>query len=70
MAVCDALDAMTSARAYRPAHSWEHAIGEIREKSGSWYDPDMVAAMAACLDDLRSIGERPSVEASEAPANP
>jgi len=48
VAVCDALDAMTSDRAHRPALGWNDAIAEISDNSGSWYDPDVVTALHVC----------------------
>ena len=55
VAVCDALDAMTSDRPHRPASGWDAAVAEIGDMSGSRYDPDVIAAMLACVDDLHSI---------------
>ncbi len=42
IAVCDSFDAMTSERSYRKPLSLETAIQEIREGSGSQFDPDVV----------------------------
>ena len=55
VAVCDALDAMTSDRAHRPASGWGEAVAEIRDLSGSRYDPDVITAVLACVDDLHAI---------------
>ena len=55
VAVCDALDAMTSDRAHRPALGWNDAIAEISDNSGSWYDPDVVTALHVCEEDLHAI---------------
>ena len=46
---------MTSDRAHRPARVWDAAVAEIGDMSGSRYDPDVIAAMLACVDDLHSI---------------
>jgi hypothetical protein len=51
IAVADAFDAMTSTRAYRRALSQEVAFEELREKSGSQFDP-------ACVETLISVLER------------
>ncbi len=43
----DSLDAMTSARPYRPALSLEEAAAELRHKAGSHFQPDVAAIFAA-----------------------
>jgi ribonuclease P protein subunit RPR2 len=45
-AVADALDAMTSARPYRQALSWDDAVDEISRNSGTQFDPRVVGAFA------------------------
>jgi HD-GYP domain-containing protein (c-di-GMP phosphodiesterase class II) len=45
--VCDAYDAMTSDRPYRKALSHEDAIAEIRAKTGTQFDPTIVAVFLA-----------------------
>jgi diguanylate cyclase (GGDEF)-like protein len=44
VAVCDAFEAMTSDRAYRPARSLEAACRELRAMAGTQFDPDVVEA--------------------------
>jgi HD-GYP domain-containing protein (c-di-GMP phosphodiesterase class II) len=44
MAVADAVDAMTSDRAYRPARTFEYAKTEILKGSGTHFDPEVVTA--------------------------
>jgi diguanylate cyclase (GGDEF)-like protein len=44
VAVCDAYEAMTSDRAYRPAVSHEAACRELRAMSGTQFDPEVVDA--------------------------
>ncbi len=41
LAVADAFDAMSSARAYRGALDKEHALGEVRDNAGSQFDPEL-----------------------------
>ena len=45
VAVADALDAMTSVRAYRPAIGLEQAFEELEAQSGAQFDPLIVAAV-------------------------
>jgi HAMP domain-containing protein len=46
-AVVDALDAMTHARPYRPAHPLTEALEAIRQAAGAQYDPRVVEAALA-----------------------
>lgn len=46
---CDALNAMTSDRPYRPAMTFEHAQQELRDCAGTQFDPDVVQALLAEL---------------------
>lgn len=41
LAVCDAFDAMTATRCYRPACSCEDAIAEIQRYAGTQFDPEI-----------------------------
>lgn len=45
--VADAFDAMTTARAYRPAQTPSHAIGELWRYAGSQFDTEVVEAFVA-----------------------
>ena len=47
--VADTFDAMTSARAYRPARAASVAIAELRRFSGTQFDPASVDALCALL---------------------
>jgi diguanylate cyclase (GGDEF)-like protein len=47
IAVCDALDAMRSARAYRRARTMPEAARELRLGAGTQFDPDVVDAVLA-----------------------
>jgi len=47
MAVCDAYGAMIERRPYRPPRSAEDALAELREKSGTQFDPAAVDALEA-----------------------
>jgi HD-GYP domain-containing protein (c-di-GMP phosphodiesterase class II) len=50
VAVADAFDAMTSTRSYRRALSQEVAFTELRDKSGSQFNPECVQALIAAID--------------------
>jgi two-component system, cell cycle response regulator len=50
IAVCDAYDAMTHERPYRPARPPAAALEELRRGAGVRYDPRLVAAFVAALD--------------------
>lgn len=55
IAVADALDAITSARPYKTAMSWERAISEMRRCSGSQFDPKIVAALVDIVDTIKPV---------------
>ena len=48
---CDALHAMTSDRPYRAALSLEDAVGELRRNAGTQFDPRVIDALLASLDE-------------------
>ena len=50
MAVADAFDAMLSERPYRKAYSKKRAIGELRENSGTQFDPKIVETFLEVLN--------------------
>ncbi|MCC6728218.1 MAG: response regulator [Chthonomonadales bacterium] len=47
LSVCDAYDAMTSARAYHPAVPLDEALERLRAGAGSQWDPEVVEAFCA-----------------------
>jgi len=53
--VADAFDAMTNARAYRPALSHHEAIDELRRHRGTDFDGDVVDAFLRCCPDIGSL---------------
>ena len=66
IAVADAYDAMTSKRSYRDMLSREKVIEEIRNGSGTQFDPRFAEAMLQIIDEdkdfqLRENGERTDV---------
>jgi ribonuclease P protein subunit RPR2 len=54
-AVADTLDAMTSARPYRPTATWRDAVNEIERQSGTQFDPVVVDAFSTCEPALSEI---------------
>ena len=51
VAAVDAYSAITDDRVYGHGRSREDAIEEMRRCAGSHFDPDVVQALVACLDD-------------------
>jgi diguanylate cyclase (GGDEF)-like protein len=60
---CDAYNAMITTRSYREAMSPEDAVAELRDKSGTQFDPQVVAAL---LKRLRVPALSPSSSAASA----
>lgn len=58
VAIADVYDALCSRRSYKAAWDEVHALEEIRSLSGRHFDPEVVEAFFACLDDLKSITKR------------
>jgi putative nucleotidyltransferase with HDIG domain len=57
--VADAFDAMTTARAYRPAQSANHAITELWRYAGSQFDAEVVEAFVAAWSSVPVTEPRP-----------
>ena len=55
---CDAFNAMTTDRPYRPARSESEAVAELRACSGTQFDPAVVDAVVAVVERRRA--ERPA----------
>ncbi len=58
MALADVFDAIIFQRAYKPPLPFEQALAFIKEKRGSHFDPDVVDAFLACLDEFQSIAKQ------------
>lgn len=63
MAVADVYDALTSSRSYRSAWTHERAIATIHRDSGSHFDPAVVEAFDAIIEnvirEMAEVGEGP-----------
>jgi len=53
--VVDALDAMTSTRAYRKALPWDSAVDQIRDLAGAQFDPGLAATLDQVLPTLKQL---------------
>ncbi len=58
MALADVFDALISVRVYKAAMSFEQAHGIIVEGRGRHFDPDVVDAYLAIVDEFTAIAER------------
>ncbi|GMR11924.1 MAG: hypothetical protein BMS9Abin29_0110 [Gemmatimonadota bacterium] len=56
VAVADALEALTSKRAFREAWDWPAAVEEILNGMGSRFDPDILQAFEEVVPSLKTIG--------------
>ena len=64
--VCDAFDAMLSARPYSPPLPLEHALGELRRNAGTQFDPLVVGAFSLVVDERRAGPLLSGLQASSA----
>jgi putative two-component system response regulator len=55
VAIADALDAMSSPRAYRPGLEWDDAVRQIRERFQSHYDPALAEPFRRAQPELLRI---------------
>jgi HD-GYP domain-containing protein (c-di-GMP phosphodiesterase class II) len=56
VAVCDAFNAMTTDRPYRPAMGVEAALAELRTGAGTQFSPRMVATLVELIDAASPVG--------------
>ena len=56
-AVMDVFDALTHDRVYRPAMTVTQALEIIRAGRASHFDPDVLDAFLACLDDVLALDD-------------
>jgi HD-GYP domain-containing protein (c-di-GMP phosphodiesterase class II) len=71
IAVCDAFEAMTTPRAYRPPRSTEEALHELRACAGTQFDSAVVDAFCKHVQpDRPPAGRGPAVRVARRPAAP
>ncbi len=58
IAICDAFEALTSPRPYRPNTSAERAFDVLRQKAGTQFDPNLVEPFIKCMKELLSTSNR------------
>jgi len=58
LAVVDCLDALASDRQYRPAMPLDQAMGKVKEKAGTWFDPKVVEVLERRYLDLEGIAKK------------
>src|SRR5580700_1679876 len=57
VAAVDCLDALASDRQYRPAIPLDQAMHTVKEKSGTWFDPKVVAILEHRYVDLEHMAQ-------------
>ena len=57
VALADCFDAYTSKRPYKEAFSFEKAVNMVKERSGTHFDPKVVAAFLANIEKIKKIWE-------------
>jgi HD-GYP domain-containing protein (c-di-GMP phosphodiesterase class II) len=65
VSVCDAYEAMITERSYRAAMSHEGACQELRRCAGAQFDPDVVEAFLAVIEDR---GDEAAIDAAHSAA--
>ena len=64
MAVADVFDALMSKRSYKPPFSYEDALKIITDGAGKHFDPKIVAAFEAAIDEVKEVCEKFSSDES------
>jgi len=57
LAAVDCLDALASHRQYRPALPLAEAMAKVKEKAGTWFDPQVVEILAGRYVELERIAQ-------------
>jgi response regulator RpfG family c-di-GMP phosphodiesterase len=58
VAVADVFDALTSVRPYKPGFSYDNSCSILKEERGSHFDPHVLDAFFARLDEIIETGDR------------
>lgn len=64
MAVADVFDALMSKRSYKPPFTYEEALKIITDGAGKHFDPKVVAAFEAAIDEVKEVCEKFSSDES------
>jgi putative two-component system response regulator len=56
-AIADAFDALTTARVYKPAFAFDHAVDLMSRHRGEHFDPELLDVFLASLTDIKRIHE-------------
>ena len=57
LAAVDCLDALASHRQYRPALPLSEAMAKVKEKAGTWFDPQIVAILESRFIELERMAQ-------------
>jgi len=58
VAIADAFDALTTARVYKPAFEFDHAVELMIKKRGEHFDPELLDVFLASLPDIKRIHDQ------------
>ena len=58
VAIADVYDALCSRRVYKDPWDETRVLENLRDNSGTQFDPEMIEVFFSCLDSIHSIGER------------
>jgi HD-GYP domain-containing protein (c-di-GMP phosphodiesterase class II) len=65
VSICDAFDAMTTSRSYRPALDVEIAIEQLKKHSGEQFDSEIVELFVGCLKENPDLYIAPKVQSEK-----